>query len=243
APETATLTDILGEGSAPEPAAAVEAPEAIDAPPAPAPEATDPAGKPEKEAPFWYRKEIEKERRQRQQEAQSREQLERELEKLRGQPQRPETPDPLENPQGFQSFIEQCLEQQRLVDRLERSEERFTDKHGEQTFEEVRDWLATRPDIEQWALGQRDPWRAAHQQFTKERLASEIGDDPNAWREKERQRLRDEILAEMGGQPPAPQMRLPPPASGARSAAPRDGQGRFTGPVPLNDLLSKKGMG
>ena len=225
------------------------APTAETAAPAPAP-AQQPAqagDQPENQGPKWYRDAIQKANRER-------EQLRRENEALRrqGQPQSDQgRPDPVESPEDFNGYIEARFERQRLVDRLERSEERFIDKHDEDTFEEVRSWLSTRPDIEEWAIKQRDPWRAAHSQFTKERLADEIGEDPNAWREKERERLRQEILAEQEAAraadtqhipAPAPQMRSapPPPASAARSATPRDSSGRFAGPTPLGDLTKHK---
>ncbi len=226
------------------PAAAAAAPVApAAAPAAPAAETppVDPATKPENEQPFWYRKEIKRER-------EARQAAERQLAQLRGGPPpnaaAPAGPsdEDLDRPLTRRELM---MEQERsaLIGRLERSEDRLVDKHGEDTFESVREWLATRPDIEEWALKQRDPWAAAHSQFNKERLASEIGEDPNAWREAERERIRAEILAEQtpgGPRPPqapaaAPQMRSAPPApaSQARSAAPRDESGRFTGPAPL----------
>ncbi len=215
----------------------------------PAPQAPKAGEQPETQGPKWYRDAITKANRER-------EQLRRENEALRrqgGQPQPTNQPgpDPVESPEDFNRFIETRFEHQRLVDRLERSEERFVDKHGDDTFDEVRTWLSTRPDIEEWALKQRDPWRAAHSQFTKEQIASEIGDDPKAWQEKERERLRQEILAEqeaaragqsqhIPAQPPQMRAAPPPPASSARSAAPRDSQGRFAGPTPLGDLTKHK---
>lgn len=223
--------------SAPAPTAETAAPAAA-APAAP----TDPAAKPASEQPFWYRKEIEKERKQRQQ-------LERELEQARrtsAAPQPALSEEDLNRPLT-RAELESYTARQQLVGRLERSEERFTDKHGDEAFEATREWLATRPDIEDWALKQRDPWKAAHDQFNKERLASEIGEDPNAWRERERERIRQEILAEQQRAPtPAPatppQMRATPPlpASTARSAAPRDPAGRFTGPAPIGSLSKNR---
>lgn len=270
APEAAvtrSLSDIIGNTNADalapevidsgEPAMAAPAPTATPATTAESPPATAPApagiaaanpdlaAKPEAQQPFWYRKEIEKERKARQA-------LERELETLRGRPAQPAhqpqgAPDPLESPDQFSGYIEQRLETQRLVDRLERSEERLSDKLGDAVVDEVREWLTTRPDLEQWAMGQRDPWKAAHQQFTKEKLASEIGEDPNAWREAERTRIRQELEAEMGRDPqPAPAARPamnpraapPPPSSTVRSAAPRDETtGRFAGPTPLKSAF------
>lgn len=198
-----------------------ESPQEATPQPAPAPAPEGPA--PQKEEPFWYRKAIEKEKRARQA-------LERELEQARQQ--QPQAQPQYESPQQY-------FETMRVMDRLERSEDRFIDKHGEQEFEAVKDWLATRPDIEAWAIQQRHPWGAAFQQYQRERLSAEIGDDPNAWRERERERLRQELQAEMQGNPPMTQRpNIPAPASAVRSTAPRGGGG-FAGPKPLGDILGR----
>lgn len=208
--------------------------------PAPAPQPAQAGDQPENQGPKWYRDAIQKANRER-------EQLRRENEALRrqGQPQEAsqERPDPVENPNDFYAYIEH----QRLVDRLERSEERLIDKHGEEVFAEVQAWLTAHPEIEAMAVRQRDPWRFAHSQFTKDNLANEIGDDPAAYKE----RIRREILAEqeaaraadtqhIPAQPPQMRSAPPPPASAARSATPRDSSGRFAGPTPLGDLTKHK---
>lgn len=237
-----------GEVGDQDPAPAQAAPEAAPAAPAqPAPAAeTDPAAKPEKEQPFWYRKELAK--RDERQKA-----LERENAELRARgPQPSESQGEQDDPERplTRRELEVYHARQELVGRLERSEDRFVDKLGEETFEATREWLATRPDIEEWALKQRDPWKAAHSQFSKEKLAAEIGEDPNAWREAERARIRQELLAEQQqgderhtprAPAAAPQMRSPPPApaSTVRSAAPRDEGGRFAGPTPISAILKR----
>jgi hypothetical protein len=187
------------------------------------PEAQQPETKPGAEQPFWYRKQIEKERKERQR-------LERELEQARKSVPQYELPDARQDPVSY-------FETQRVIDRLERSEDRFIDKHSEQEFDLVKEWLTTRPDIEAWAVQQRHPWGAAYQQYQREKLSTEIGDDPNAWREKERERLRQEILAELPAASMALQRpNLPPPASGQRSTASRSGPA-FAGPTPLGNIL------
>ena len=191
----------------------------------------DPEAKPETQEPFWYRQAIKKEK-------QAREAAERRARELEESVQARSyaAPDPTADPVGY-------FERARLEDKLERSEDRFVDKHGEQALEEVRDWLATRPDVEDAAVKNRHPWGYAFQQYQRERLAAEIGDDPAKWREAETARIRAELEAEMaagGGfqaQPGMAAPRIPTPAANARSAGPRVG---FTGATPLGDALKRK---
>lgn len=217
--------------------------------PAPAAQAEiDPATDPK--APKWYRDGL-KEANRRAQEAEAR------LRTTAPAPvaprAAPELPNPAEDPQGYHEAIERGftnrMQRFELETNLRVSAHFARQQHGMEKFEDCKAWLSTKPDIEAWAIQQPDPWAAAFTQFTREQLAEEIGDDPNAWREKERQRLRDEILAEQqqerpsAAPPTAPTMQRsapPAPASTARSAAPRDEGGRFTGPAPLNSAFRNK---
>jgi hypothetical protein len=217
----------------------------------PAPAAPDPVDDPK--SPRWFREEM-----RRQRDANAR--LSRELQQRNDNPPpqpRPaapqaELPNPAEDPQGYHDAVSRDfnarMQRFELVQTLRLSERFAVQQHGTEKFEDCRAWLSTKPDIEAWALQQPDPWGAAFTQYTREQLAEEIGDDPNAWREKERQRLREEILAEQAerdqhipARAQAPQMRSAPPAaaSTARSAAPRDDSGRFA-PAPLTSLTKNK---
>lgn len=219
--EAPSLEELSGEGAAPQEAMTSPEPEPK------APEAA-PEAKPEKEQPFWYRKEIEKERKRAAD-------LERRLQEAESRREQPQAPDPRQDPAAY-------FETQRVFDRLERSEDRFIDKHGEQELESVKDWLTTRPDIEAWAIQQRHPWAAAHQQFQRERLAAEIGDDPAEWRKSQEQRIREEVEKEVraqyeGAAPGMAPPRIPAPASSARSAPAKGG---YAGPSSLSDLGKNK---
>lgn len=218
---TAGIQDILED----QPSPAVEA---AQEPTQPDPE-VKPEAKPEAEQPFWYRKQIEKERKQRQA-------LERELAQAReGRPQQAE-------PQ-FEN-VQQYVDYARTMDRLERSEDRFIDKHSESEFEAVKEWLATRPDIEAVAVNERHPWGYAHEQYKVARLREEIGDDPSGWQARKEKEIEERLLARFASQGAVPGQamttapRIPQPASGQRSVASRGGPA-FAGPTPIGDILKR----
>lgn len=231
--ETATpLGEIIGEPPA-EPMEELP-PEPGDEPtPEPAPAAAAPEPKAPTE-PFWYRKTL------REKEAELRT-LRQQMEQFQTQQPAPQAaPDPYEDPQGYQASVQQTVQQALFSQRLEFSEMRARDKFGDDAWEETNDWLRTRPDVAQWAASQRDPCGAAVQIYQREKLAAEIGDNPDQWREKERERLRQEVLAEMQQQPaqqaanPITRPIIPGPGSQARSAAPK---GNWTGPTPVSAAL------
>lgn len=195
--------------------------------------------------PFWYRKTLKEKDRQLKD-------RDRELEILRQRvgsppdqrqpgPAAPSLPDPLDDPNGYQGGILQVVEERiaraAFDQRLALSEHTARQKHGDELTDEADAWLSTRPDVAEWAARQPSPWLAAIQTYQREKLASEIGDDPNAWREAERERLRQELLAEMTPANPGGNMNprpvIPQPAATVRNAAPRSA---WTGPAPLSEI-------
>lgn len=252
--EGADADDLAADAAA---AAAIAAPPANAEPkPEPAP-AGNAGAKPEAEqppanaGPKWYRDHINRVN------AELAELRRRDQERAAQQPQpqqrREHQPaaDPLADPEGYHASIQESIRREfgafQLQTTLTLSERFARQQHGNDAFEECRAWLSTKPDIEQWAIRQPDPWSAAFTQYQRERLVEEVGDDPAAYRKQIEDQIRAEIMAEMQREPaPAnPQMRAqpsapPPQAASVRSAAPRDGQGRFAGPTPLSAVLGNK---
>lgn len=167
--------------------------------------------------PFWYRKALGEKERANKEMARRLEQLEQRLQQS--------APGPQLSPEESRQY--------EAVQLNVRISERFARKEHGPLFEEARDWLATRPDVEQWAQGQDDPWDAAINLYKREKLAAEIGDDPAAYRA----RIEAEVRAQFEGQAPQQQPgmtaqppRLPQSASAARSAPPRGQDGKFASP-------------
>lgn len=206
------------------------APEALNDAPAPAEAPKDDAQSPqppkqeasapaEPKEPFWYRKALSEKERANKEMARRLEQLEQRLQQS--------APAPQLSPEEARQYEAATLNV--------RISERFARKEHGPLFEEARDWLITRPDVEQWAQSQDDPWEAAINLYKREKLAAEIGDDPAAYRA----RIEAEVRAQFEGQSPQQQPgmtaqapRLPQPAANARSAPPppRGADGKFASP-------------
>lgn len=108
--------------------------------------------------------------------------------------------------------------------------------------EEFTQAMARDPTLQARVLVQRDPYKWAHKHIESLRLQQEIGDDPAAWREKQRAAWEAEF-ASRGNGAAAPQPRVSPAAgmapslASARSAAPRSAPA-WTGPPSLEQILA-----
>jgi hypothetical protein len=261
------VVEVEAGAPTPEPAPAPSAQPAPKAETAAPAAATTPDPVDDPRSPRWFREEM---KRQRAENARLRAVAEGRASGPPPPPQQqrrrePELPDPEQDPVGHrlalydqhrQRVQEMEREQLRTELRLEYSADRLMGQHGEDTLEEVREWLRSKaaPDganpMEAWAMAQRDPWGSAHQQMARERLADEIGSDPEAYK----RRLREEWEAEQAAKESADPQHVParttmtpartpppPPASTVRNALDRDDRGRFTtGPTPMSAILNRQ---
>ncbi|MNU70339.1 hypothetical protein D3C71_597430 [compost metagenome] len=102
---------------------------------------------------------------------------------------------------------------------------------------------AKNPAMRAELMQQRHPWEFVYQQGTRLLAMQEIGDDPAAYRD----RLRQELLAELSAQQPqtaqpaaapAPTAALPTSLATARSTAGRSAAA-YTGPRPFDDIFKQ----
>jgi hypothetical protein len=166
------------------------------------------------------------ERDKRQAETAKRIDLEAQLQRYQ-QPQQPE-----QIPTDPSGIIQYALaEQQRIAfnERLNTSELMARQSHGEETVSEAQQaFLAAvgqNPMLQQQLQGQIHPYDFVVKWYRQHKLMSEIGQDPEAWRKSEAEKIRAQVLAELQGQgvQPAPSSQQPPPSVVGRPAAARAG--------------------
>lgn len=163
--------------------------------------------------------------------------LERQLEQLRATPpQPPQTeapprgiPNPAIDPAGYHQFIEE----QTLNHRLNMSEMMAREKYPDldDMIPKFKAAAAQDPSLQAKLYAQPHPYDWAYKEMKRREGLAEIGDDPAAWREREREKLRAELAAEAPQAQPTqqrPPVQLPPNLTGLRSAAER-GAPAYTG--------------
>jgi len=166
------------------------------------------------------------ERDKRQAETAKRIDLEQQLQRYQ-QPQQPE-----QIPTDPSGIIQYALaEQQRIAfnERLNTSELMARQAHGEDIVSEAQQAFLSavgqNPMLQQQLQGQIHPYDFVVKWHKQHKLMSEIGQDPEAWRKSEAEKIRAQVLAELQGQgvSPAPSSQQPPPSVVGRPAAARAG--------------------
>jgi hypothetical protein len=175
--------------------------------------------------------------------------------------QQAEAPKPLpdfwENPEAaFNARLQEAISP--IVQSQTRAVENFSKTiavrdHGqqavEQAFQNLQSRVQANPGGMQATYMQimqsSHPYDELVRWHKKETAISTYGDDPEAWRNSERERIRAEILAEaQGGQPNGQQQtpqqqvpqNMPNSFAGSRNNGPRSTPG-FSGPKPLSEIM------
>jgi hypothetical protein len=166
-------------------------------------------------------------------------------------------PDFFENPDAaFQARLQEALSplqqgQTSIVENFSRM--MASDKHGEETVNKAYQDLQSRVNANpaamratyQRIMQSQHPYGELVKWHKEQSALSTYGDDPEAWRNSERERIRAEILAEaQGGQPNGQQQtpqqqvpqNMPNSFAGSRNNGPRSTPG-FSGPNPLSEIM------
>lgn len=127
-----------------------------------------------------------------------------------------------------------------------------SDKYGEETvskaYQDLQSRVMSNPAAMQATyqriMQSQHPYGELVKWHKEQSALSTYGDDPEAWRTSEREKLKAELLAEMqGGQPNGqqqaqqqPPQNMPSSFAGARNNGPRATPG-FSGPKPLSEIM------
>lgn len=205
----------------------------------------------EPEAESWTKQAVLDERRKRQELEKRLKEYEQRLQPQAQQPAQPQQPqaDWWSSPDQAAQVLQQQVEQQVFQTRVAMSERMLRQQHPD--YDEVSELFAERarqdPNLLQQVFSHPFPAEFAYQVGQQIKMLQEIGNDPSAYRQRLRDQLREEILAEMGQQPARAQTPQSKPAAAVpRSLArdvsqqPRQPNGRFgnlDSIAPLDDLL------
>lgn len=156
-----------------------------------------------------------------------RQEAERELSEYMAERQAPaaaSTPDPYDDPQGFQAHIDAQLASQAIGIRFEMSETLARKEHGDEAVQAAMDWGAQRAQLNQGFrddfLGQKNPIDWVVRQQQRDGLLSELDADQDAFIRRRATEMGWTAGPDAGaGAVSAPGQQAPKPATPPRSIA------------------------
>lgn len=161
-------------------------------------------------------------------EREKRQAAERELQELRAWRQKQEdaqraaqvqAPDPRQDPNGALAYERAVFQAQLTNTRLQTSRFLAEKDFGADVVAEAFAFFDKNPALSHQFVDHPSPFHAAVEFYKRQKVAEEVGADPEGWRAKEREAIRAQLLAEMQAQPVQPKPRLP----GSLAAAPAAG--------------------
>lgn len=230
-PEAATDEPVADDTPAPEPAPVVE-PVAAQPSQGKGDTAAPPAAQEDRNQsiPITALLDEREKRKRYEQEAQD---LRRKLQEFeaRSKPQ----PDFYDDPQGALQRQQEQFQTLLAKDRVQRSHFMAVQEHGPEFVQEVIDFYNDprhMPKSHEF-LAHPFPMQEAIKYFRQQKALAEIGDDPAAYRE----RLRQELMAEMQASAPQPVQPTKPPTPPRSMAASPSAQPVRSNPLPVDPLF------
>lgn len=145
-------------------------------------------------------------------------------------------PDMFEQPEAYTQAVMQMMAEREANLVAEMSERFARTQHGSDAVDAAFEAAKAAGTIDQFR-GKKDPWGELVAWHKQHQVMSEIGNDPNAWREKERERMRQELIAEIAGQQQKQAAGRPAPSlAGQSNLGPRT-KPAWSGPPSLDEIL------
>lgn len=127
------------------------------------------------------------------------------------------TPDIYEDPEGFVRQTQASVQQALWNERLNMSEALARDKFGDETVESARDAFMraaqANPAIYAEMRQHPNPYSYVVNWHKRQSILSEIGEDPDKWKQSQLEALKEQVRQELLSQAqPSPKPNAPPPS-------------------------------
>lgn len=175
-----------------------------------------------------------------QEERAKRQDLERRLREIEEAKAKEPEPDFFEDPTGALKRFEQKIEERSVQERIAISEEMMIDRVGQEKWDQAltafESAVSENPALAAQMRGARNPAKFAYDYGNKTRLMKEMGDDPQAYRDRLKAEVMAELKAELAKEQPAASLPKTTSLAGAKSESGLKTPA-WDGPAPLSDLL------
>lgn len=163
-------------------------------------------------------------------------QAENEAMKQQPKPEPQKVPDMYEDPEGFQAFMAKQLQNTRMSTLMDVSEAMAVQQHGQDVVDAA---FAAVKASGQGArfLESKNPYGDMVAWHKQQQVLQEIGDDPEAYRQKIEAEIRQKIDAELAAKQAEAMAKAAPPSMAKVNGAGGATQPGWTGPTPIGDIL------
>lgn len=146
---------------------------------------------------------------------------------------KPALPDMYADPEAYQTALLQQVNSRISNTEAEISERFARSAHGDATIDAAFEAAKAKGVIDQFR-GKRDPWGELAKWHKAESALAEIGDDPAAYAARIREKVTQEVMAQMAAQSVKP-LAAAPSLAGQPNLGTRAPQ--WSGPTPLDEIL------
>lgn len=153
--------------------------------------------------------------------------------RIRANQAQQQAPDWDMDPQAAAQYQAQTFQQQMTQQRLDTSKFFATREFGAETVEEAIAYFDQNPQLSHQFMNEPSPFHAAVEFYQKQKFLSEVGDNPDAFKESLREQIRQELMAEMTNQTSKP--KAPPPSM---AKAPSTGRDAITPGSTFDNMFS-----
>lgn len=153
-------------------------------------------------------------------------------------------PDLFDEPEKVMPYISDMVRKQTETVRLDMSETYARNHHGNEAVDAAFEALRANydPAQHQRIMSDKDPFGALVSWHKQQQTLTEIGPDPEAWKASERDKIRQELEAEIAAKQITEKAKpaSPPPSLasqtnlGSRSTGPQ-----WSGPTPLGNIIAE----
>ena len=153
--------------------------------------------------------------------------------RIRASQEQQKAPDWDMDPQAAAQYQAQTIQQQIQAQRLEQSKFFAAREFGAEAVNEAIAYFDQNPQLSHQFTNEPSPFHAAVEFYQKQKFLSEVGENPDAYKESLREQIRQELMAEMTG--PTSKPKAPPPSI---AKAPSTGRDAITPGSTFDNMFS-----
>jgi len=148
-------------------------------------------------------------------------------------------PDVFEDPEGYQKHMRGVVEQASVNQKLEMSRFMAEREYGKDQVDAMFEYFNEHPEQSQQFLSAPSPFHAGMDFFNQQRVATEIGSDPAAYKQKLEAEIRAKVEAEMVAKQARDTAGKFAPSMANVTGTGGGPRTSFTGPTDLTSILGE----